>query len=211
MAQTLIAYCWSIHQIKRFDTRSFTWLLNKRATRIKFLIHLYKIYMKKVIGGILLFLVGITAGFWFFSPATHGILKGGGGNSQRSSPALRYVLTSNVTTTVGNTMNVADYQFIGWTVVTQSASDTLKFACSMADSAPNFAQTASVTNTWGYVNVTDLDTEGSIGGSSGLVFINSSTVRQLQSRNANYRWCTVNESSWTVGTTTVSILPVTNQ
>lgn len=169
--------------------------------------------MKKLLQGIGIFLAAAVIAFgvnYHFAPIQNQTSIQGG-NTQRLSPALRYVLTSSATTTVGSTMNVADYQFIGWSVATQAASNTLKFACSLADTAPNFAVAASVTNTWDYVNVTDLNTESAVVGSSGITFANSSTVRQLQSRNANYRWCTANVSSWTNGTTTISILPATNQ
>lgn len=133
------------------------------------------------------------------------------GVQQRLPPFERTVLSAGSTTTVGSAMNVADYQNVGFTIATQLASSTVQVACSMADTAPNFASTASSSNRWGYVNVVDYQGNNSIAGNTGFTFAGSSTVRQIYIPNSNFRWCTVNQSNWTAGTTTATLLPATNQ
>lgn len=133
-----------------------------------------------------------------------------GNSSYRLAQNERTVLNASVTTTAGSSMNVADFNLLGFTVGTQASSGTIKFACSMSDTAPTFSSSQSATNRWTYVDVTDVQDEASIDGLVGLTFVNSTTVRQVVIRNSNYRWCTALHT-WTAGTTTVKMLTATNQ
>ncbi len=132
----------------------------------------------------------------------------GGAHVQQSQ---RYVLQNVTTTGAGTTLDVGDFHYIGWTVAMQNATGTVKFQCSMADNAPNFAVTSSASNNWDYVSVVDLRSGSTIDGFAGTAFTNSSTVKQLQMRDANFRWCTANLTSMSAGTSTISALPATNQ
>lgn len=134
-----------------------------------------------------------------------------GAVAQRLSPFERTVLSAVTSTAVGSSMNIADYQLIGFTIATQATTATLKFACSMADFAPNFSSTSSATNKWAYVNVLDYDNGTTINGGAGFTFANSTTVRQVYLPNSTFRWCTVNQSNSSGGPTTVTMLPATNQ
>ncbi len=133
-----------------------------------------------------------------------------GAGTSRFNNSQRTVISAAATTT-GSSVGVKDFQFVNWTLATQSASGTVTFACSMADSAPDFSVVKSVTNTWDVVDVIDLEDGASIDGDTGIVLANSTDVRQLQIRDANFRWCTAVLSPWTAGTTTVLALPANNQ
>jgi hypothetical protein len=128
----------------------------------------------------------------------------------RLNPAERTVMDAVAATTTGSAFNVADFQFIGWTVATDAVSGTLKIACSMQDTEPTFSAATSTSNRWDYVDVTDLATDSSIDGATGLPMTNVSNVRQFAIENSPFRWCTAILSPWTAGTTTVKLLPVTN-
>ena len=160
--------------------------------------------MKKILYslvGLVVVCAAILGGYKFYKGSNLGA---------RLNPAERTVMSEVVTSTVGNTMNVADFAFISWTVATDAASGTLKFACSMSDTAPVFSASQSVTNRWDYVDVIDYEDDASIDGDTGLTLANTSDVRQFVMDNVNFRWCTTNLSSWTAGTTTVKLLGTTN-
>lgn len=131
--------------------------------------------------------------------------------SSRLNTAERSVMSEVAATTTGSAFDVTDFQYLGWTVATTNASGTLKFACSMSDTAPTFSSSASVSNRWAYVDITDSQDDSSTDGNTGLVFTNSSTVRQVLMENVNFKWCTAILSPWTAGTTTVKLLPANNQ
>ena len=117
------------------------------------------------------------------------------------------------TSTVANTsaLNVADYQHVGFTVILDATTGTLKFACSMSDEAPNFFSAQGDSAPWDYVDVTDLQDNSSIDGDVGLVMVNSTTLRQFKLTNTNvFRYCTANLSPWTAGTTSVRMLGSNN-
>lgn len=143
-------------------------------------------------------------------------LAGGAGVgmlSSRSNQAERTVMNAVVATTTGAAFNVADSQDLLWTVsVANGVTGTLKFACSGQDTAPDFSGTASTSGRFANVDVSDLENLSSIDGTTGLVFVNSTTVRQLYLDNsAGFKWCTAILSPWVTGTTTVTISASTNE
>lgn len=164
--------------------------------------------MKKILWGIVGLVAGIIAGFLgtTYLPGSESF------GAQRLSPLERTVMSAAGATTTGSSMNVADYRYIGWTVATANGvSGTLRFACSMSDAAPTFSAATSTTNRWDYVDVTDLLTDNSIDGATGLVMANVNSVKQVLMENVPFRWCTAILSPWTNGTTTVTMLPATFQ
>lgn len=173
--------------------------------------------MKKIFIGIIGLLIGALIGvgsmYIVFKPIRKSAEPLQGAFRLSSEP--RTVLNAVTAADDGEAFNVADYQLIGFTVITDAVSGTVKFPCSMQDTAPSFASSSqSATNTWGYVDVTDLENETSIDGHTGLVFTgNSTTVRQVQIRNSGFKWCTASTmpSPLYGGTTTVNLLPVTAQ
>jgi hypothetical protein len=117
------------------------------------------------------------------------------------------------TTTASNIVvsNVTDFSHIGVTVASTAASGTLKFACSMQDTAPTFTSTQSATNRWDYVDFTDFQNNTSVDGDTGIVLAGTTDVRQFYITGDNFRWCTAMLTPWTAGTTTVTMLPANNQ
>ena len=128
-----------------------------------------------------------------------------------ASPGVRIqtrtVLDAVEVTSTGAAFGVADASNIGFEVVTWQTTGTVKFGCSMENTAPAFGTAASVTNTWGYVDVIDLQTGSSIDGNVGISFTSTSTVRNVKVVDANFKWCTALLDYMSAGTTTVKILP----
>lgn len=112
-----------------------------------------------------------------------------------------------------NFSNVNDFTDIGFTVVADNASGTVRFACSMQDTEPTQAAT-STSNRWDYVDFVNTETEASVDGYTGIVLSNSSAIKQLVIRNSQWKWCTArlsgNTSQSGVGTTTLYMKRVNN-
>lgn len=129
----------------------------------------------------------------------------------RLSTSERTIINAAAATTTGAAIGVTDYQYVAWTVATANgASGTVRFACSMSDTAPSFSAATSTSNRWDYVDVTDLSTDSSIDGHTGVVMSNTTNVRQFQIETSPFKWCTAILSPWTAGTTTVYLLPANN-
>ena len=157
---------------------------------------------KKVLLGIAAVLTTLAGGYQ--ANEMFGAVNGRGNYSERT------VLDAVVAGTTSTPFGVADFQFLGWTVTTAATTATIRFACSMSETAPNFSGSRSSTNRWDYVDVTDLQNDNSIDGSVGIAFTNSTTIRQLQMEAVPFRWCVSILSDWTSGTTTVKLLTANN-
>lgn len=111
--------------------------------------------------------------------------------------------------------NINDFQFVGFTVLGDASSGTIRFACSMQDTEPTIGAATSTSNRWDYVDVVDTQTETSIDGWTGLVMNGLSGSRQFSLRNSVFKWCTALQSGNTTpagfGTTTVYLKRVNNQ
>ena len=154
---------------------------------------------KKVLMGLAAFLMALAGGYEINN------LGGGRLNYQERS-----MLDEVAATTTGSAINVADFQNVGVTVAPTAASATLKFACSMSETAPTFTTVQSATNRWDYIQIVDLEDGLSIDGDTGLVFTGTTDVRQFEFDTNNFRWCAAVLSPWAAGTTTVKLLPATN-
>lgn len=157
--------------------------------------------LKKILIGIAAFLTALAGGY-----QANELIGAGRLNYQE-----RFVMNDVVATTTGAAHNVADFRNVGITVGTSAASGTLKFVCSMSETAPVFSTAQSSTNRWDYVEIIDLQDGASIDGDTGLTLANTTDVRQFELNTNNLRWCTAILSPWTAGTTTVMLLPATNQ
>lgn len=155
--------------------------------------------VKNIVLGFLASLVVLLGGY------TAGDKLGAG----RLNYMERTMLDEVVATTVSSAFNVADFVHVGFTVANTGATGTLKFACSMQETAPTFSSTQSVTNRWDYVEIIDLEDGTSIAGDTGIVTTGSTDVRQFELNTNNLRWCS---AIWTrtSGTSTVKLLGAMN-
>lgn len=118
--------------------------------------------------------------------------------------------TDKAATTTGTTIPVSSYQNVAFNVYTTRATSTLKFPCSVSDSI-TFSNPSSVTNTYIYADVIDLESGTSYDGNAGIVFVQSSTVRQFTINDNVFKNCTAALTTWVSGTTSVKITPVNNE
>ena len=155
--------------------------------------------MKKILLAVAAFLVTLAGGSQLDNI---GAIEGRGDYRER------LVMDAVTAVTTGTAFNVADFQNTIFTVATapNGASSTLKFVCSMSESAPDFTVAPTVSNRWDYVEVMDLDDGTVVDGNAGLVFVNSTTVRHLKINSNLARWCTASLPAYTAGTTTVYML-----
>jgi len=121
------------------------------------------------------------------------------------------ILNGVTSTAYGEVASVVYYRNVGITVATDSASGTLKFACSLSDTSPTFSGTQSATNTWDYIQVFDKESGASIDGDTGITLANTTDVRVFAINDDNSRWCTAILSGTVSGTTTVKFKPSDNQ
>jgi len=164
--------------------------------------------MKKILLGVAALLVALAGGY--------GINEGMqsfGGVARLNPHEIAWLNELAATTTASNIVvsNVASYRNVNAPVATTAASGTLQFACSFSDTAPTFTSSQSATNRWDYVEIVDLEDGSSIDGDTGLTLANTSDVRQFELQINNAKWCTARLTAWTAGTTTVQMLPATNQ
>jgi len=162
--------------------------------------------MKKILTSVVVVALLATGAYFLW-----GIITPQGSLGYRENTKEISILAGVTTTATGVTANVAYYQHIGVTVATNVASGTLKFACSLADDAPTFSDTASATNTWDYVDFTNFQNNTSVDGDTGITLANTTGVEQLYITGNNFRSCTALLSGTVTGTTTVKFRPSDNQ
>lgn len=160
----------------------------------------------KLLGALAVVVVMFLGGVYYNTAKPDTIL---GGNYRENTKEIA-IITNATTTATGNTASVVYYRNVGITVATESASGTLKFACSLQDAVPNFATTTSATNAWDYVDFTNFQNNTSVDGDTGIVLANTTGVEQLYVTGNNFRWCTALLSGTVSGTTTVRIKPADN-
>lgn len=170
--------------------------------------------MKHFIIGVLVGL-GAMWGFLSYAPsANQGEAFQGGIDGTNITQKVVATFNTSTTSTAPAVINVNDFQLVTYTVATQAASNTLRFACSLSDTAPDFTVATSTSNQYVFVDVTDDSTDGSIDGGVGITHASTTDMRQFTVTPKNHRWCTVKFSGLpqtTIGTTTVWMRPMTNQ
>lgn len=136
------------------------------------------------------------------------------GNRMNMTEVTLFTTSTNANYTGIPVVNVNDYEYIGYTVVGESASGTVKFLCSMQDTAITTAA-SSTSNRWDYVDATLTNTEASIDGYTGVTLSNSNFIQHYVVRNSVWKWCSAMLSGNTTpagyGTTTVYMKRVQNQ
>ena len=133
-----------------------------------------------------------------------------GSQSGRGNYQERVMLNAVEANATSSPFNVADFQHIGVTISASSTSGTVKFGCSMSETAPTVSTTPNLTNRWDYVEIVDLQNGSTIDGDTGIAMVNVTDVRQFEINTNNLRWCAAFMSENTGGTTTVHMLPANN-
>jgi hypothetical protein len=164
--------------------------------------------MKKYIPWIIgVALVGVIA---FVGLNWQGEVVMGGGRINAANKTILSAATA-ASTTASAIVNVGSFAQLYWTVGATNASATIKFACSFSDVVPTFTIQGSSTNTWDYIDITDMQNESSIDGDTGITFTTDSTdARLFQMENTGYKWCTTRQTGWHEGTLAVKVLGSTN-
>lgn len=129
----------------------------------------------------------------------------------RTDEKERTLMDQVAATTTATGILVNDFRNIGVTVAATATSGTLKFYCSLADTEPTWSSAQSATNRYDTVEIVDTQNGATIDGDTGIVFTNTTDVRQFEINTNNFRYCTAVLSPWTAGTTTVKFRPVNNQ
>lgn len=162
--------------------------------------------MKKILLAIAAFLTALAGGY-----GVNELL--GYGNSIQPEITL-FTTSTNANYNGVAFVNVSQFDYIGYTVDGVSASGTVRFACSMQETAPTFAAT-STSNRWDYVDAVDTATEASIDGWTGVALSGSTVVRQFAVRNSVWKWCGAvlsgNTTPAGLGTSTLYLKRVNNQ
>jgi hypothetical protein len=130
----------------------------------------------------------------------------------RETRQLFTVLDNVATSTSGVRIDTGMYQQLVCAVDFDAAATmTIKFAGSIADSAPTFTSSQSSSNQFDYVQVVDLEDGTSYDGDSGVSVTGSADHRMFEINTNLLNWVTAVVTSWTSGTTTVACKPANNQ
>ena len=142
--------------------------------------------------------IGVLLGFLLFGRAPEQL--GGVGSLAK----FHTFVNGTAATTTGTAVRVSDYNSLVISLVTDTATNTVKCAGSIQSNPPTFEATRSATNMWGYVSLTDLQTGTAIDGAAGISATGTSLFKQYKvnvSENLTYLDCSV--VNWTTGTTTI--------
>ena len=97
-----------------------------------------------------------------------------------------------------------DFEFVNMTVDTiNSANFTIKFATSDSENPPNFTAAQSVSNSYDYQDVIDLEDGSSIDGDTGVSASGTDDHRRFQLNTSAARWCAAIITTYTAGNITV--------
>lgn len=94
---------------------------------------------------------------------------------------------------------------------TGSANFTLKFAGSIQESSPNFANAQSPTNAYDFVRLVDLDDGTAIAGDTGISSAGTDVNRLVEININALRWITARVTAHSAGAITVKIRLYTNE
>ncbi len=125
---------------------------------------------------------------------------------------LQTILNAKGANGVGTATNVQNFKNIIIQLATASnAALTVKIQASISAAAPDFSAAASPSNHWTYIQVVDLISNLPIIGGTGITASGTDLFQLLELDVNGIRWINMEVSSWTVGTITTKILPLTNQ
>lgn len=125
----------------------------------------------------------------------------------------RAIVSATSITATGTPASVKDFNLVGFTISALTASGTVKFPCSMTETAPNLSLAASASNRYSYAEVVDLESGATIDGNTGLSLLPvTTTVRHVAIKDNGFTYCSAVylQGAANTGSTTVHILPSTN-
>lgn len=125
----------------------------------------------------------------------------------------RAIVSATATTVSGTPVSVKDFNLVGFTVSALTASGTVKFPCSMAESAFSLTSAASASNRYSYAEVVDLENGNTIDGNVGLSLSPvTTTVRHFAIKDNGYTYCSALylQGTANTGSTTIHILQSSN-
>lgn len=116
------------------------------------------------------------------------------------------IMSAKAATGIGNNIFVEDFRHCVISVNTaSSANGTLKFQGSIAESAPDFSAAQSVSNSWDYVEVKDLQDGSAIDGDTGVAPAGTDDHRLFEVNINGLRWLNARLTAYSAGAFTVKV------
>lgn len=122
------------------------------------------------------------------------------------------ILDAKAATGVGLTIPCGDFNHAVISFNTASSANlTVKFAGSIAETAPNFAAAQSVSNPFDYIQVKDLEDGSSIDGDTGIAPAGTDDQRMLEVNINGLEYLTAVVTARSAGSVTVTVRLFNNQ
>lgn len=116
------------------------------------------------------------------------------------------IMSAKAATGAGNAIFCRDFKHAIITVNTASSANlTLKFAGSIADTAPNFAAAQSVSNPFDYIQAKDLEDGSSIDGDTGIAPAGTDDQRIFELNVNALEYFTAIVTAYSAGSVTVTV------
>lgn len=160
-----------------------------------------------IVSAIIGVIVGVGIGFAFSNSSPLGSSYA----ELKTRRVSDIVINEVTTTTPGSFRDVSTYKNVVFAVHGTSATATVKFIGSVQSTAPNTASASSSTNSYEYLSFTDLQSNASTIGDTGLLFTGTSDTRYIQVNTDLIKWITPVVTSYTTGTISVIQLIGDNQ
>lgn len=121
-----------------------------------------------------------------------------------SDSKLYTILDAKAATGVGAVIDVFGFKEIVLQVGTASSANlTVKFAGSVAETAPNFAGTQTVANNYDYLDATDMEDGASIDGDTGFAPAGTDDFRLLRINVEGLKWFNAVVTARSAGSVTI--------
>ena len=157
--------------------------------------------MKKILLSLAGLLVALAGGY--------GINEMG---SARSQSLLYPVMVNVATTTQGVILDTTDYRHVECSVDwDEAATSTIKFAGSLAETAPDFTAAASSTNQYDFIQMADIEDGSSIDGDTGVSVAGGTDHRMFEANLNGATWFTAVQTYTSGASSTVKCRLFTNQ
>lgn len=122
----------------------------------------------------------------------------------RQTQALQTIFSAKAADGTGVAINVEQYKHIILALNTaDSANLTIKFQGSISDTCPNFGAAQSVTNSWDYLKVIDLEDGATLTGDEGIAPAGADDHRLLEISTNGMKWICATISSRSAGSVTL--------
>lgn len=122
------------------------------------------------------------------------------------------ILNAKAATGAGLTIPCGDYTHAIISFNTASSANmTVKFAGSIAETAPNFAAAQSVSNPFDYIQIKDLQNGSSIDGDTGVALAGTDDQRMFEMNINALQYLTAIVTAYAAGSITVTVRLYNNQ